>query len=301
MKFSVSVILSIASCVLTGNAQENRNSLRQVCVVQSPRINENSGVAVSKIHQDAIWTHNDSGASPVVFLFSLQSGKTIAEVSLPNAFNRDWEDITTFEMSGTPYVLVADVGDNLSRRDAYQLCIFPERQFELGQINHEEPTLREFEFEKWKDLQFHYEDGSHNCEAIAVDSEARQVILVEKVYPQVKQMPGVYVIDLPNEKTGEPLVAKRVGDFPVKNVTGMDLSEEAGKLVVRSYLQGFLFEKEEGQSWAEAMVNTQATPLALPMQRQGEGVCFSQDGSTILLSSEFKKAPLWSLEIEDDQ
>ena len=286
------------------SAQENQKILSQLCVVQSRSISESSGVALSKVYENAIWTHNDSGNGPIVYLFSKTTGKTLAEFEVMGASNRDWEDISSVRHGEKNYLIVADTGDNLKRRRDYQLCIFTEPEIEIG--DHAEPDVQIGAIETWKNLRFKYEDGkSHDCEAITANLADNQIILLEKVYSRDDRVPGVYVIQLPEEKTDDALLATRVADIKIKNITAMDMSPDGSQIVVRTYVDGFLFTKQDDQTWADVFSETpppnrpQNPPLrlALPMQRQGEGVAFTADGAAIILSSEFRLAPLWQLEL----
>lgn len=278
-------------------AQQETDILEKLCVVQDEQISENSGIVLSELNEDTIWTHNDSGHAPKLFLISQTSGKTLATVQLAESKNIDWEDISRFQAADKNYIVVADVGDNLKRRETYQLLSF--REPELSELDHDSPTVADFQIDNWTKIQFKYEDGSHNCEAVSVDFANRQVILLEKVYVEHRNVPGVYILDLPKTLGDEILTARRVAEVPMKNITAMGLSPDGKRIISRTYLQGFLFEREESQTWEQAFQDNAPQTLALPIQRQGEGVCFSADGRSILCSSEFTKSPIWKVQLED--
>lgn len=301
IRISLAALVLAATSSISCRAQENQEYLSQVCVVQSPKINENSGVDTSQAYKNAIWTHNDSGNDPIVFLFSQTTGKTLAELTIVDCKNADWEDICSFQSGEQGYLLIADVGDNKKKRDWYQLCIFPEPELELSAHDSEEPDIQRLQLRQWKDLRFKYEDGSHNCEAVVIDMAAKKILLLEKVLVSEDQVPGVYQIELPEEKTDDLLVAKRIADIPYKNITGMDLSADGTRIVVRTYVDGFLYSRTEGESWAEVFAANKPKTLALPLQRQGEGVCFSLDEKSVILSSEKKRAPLWRIKLKENQ
>ena len=79
--------------------------------IKESDITESSGLAISGITPDAFWTHNDSGNSAHLFLVAT-TGKPLARCKLKNAKNRDWEAMCSFDHDGTPWLMVADVGDN---------------------------------------------------------------------------------------------------------------------------------------------------------------------------------------------
>lgn len=279
--------------------QQDEGKLVRLCTVQSSEICENSGIVLAKENEKAIWTHNDSGGEPVVYLFSYETGKTIATASLKGAKNIDWEDIASFKMKDKNYLVAADIGDNLKVRENYQLMVFEEPK--LDSPNHEQPQVQNHVIDDWTQVNFQYADGPRNCEAISFDMENRQVIIFEKVYIEQNNVPGIYILDLPENLNDDILTARRIAELPIKNITAMDISSDNRRIVARTYVEGLLFVRQENQSWEEALKQNKPESFALPFQRQGEGVCFSHDETAVLCSSEFKRAPIWQVRIKDTE
>jgi hypothetical protein len=78
---------------------------------------------VSGLHiaaPDSLWWHNDSGGSPVLFLTDA-NGRLLAETTVPNAQNKDWEDITADDR-GRLYI--GDFGNNANKRKDLRIYIF---------------------------------------------------------------------------------------------------------------------------------------------------------------------------------
>ena len=292
----LAVFAVVNGAVRQVRAQEDSPAFSQLCVIQSEKISENSGVAHSNQYENAIWTHNDSGGKPIVYLVSTQTGETLVEVELANAKNKDWEDIDSFRYEDKNYLLVADVGDNQRKRKSYQLCVFTEPEFELE--NQDLPRI--VELDNWKDIRFEYEDGPCNCEAVAADMNSNQIILLEKVYSGEKRTPGVYFLQLPGEKTDGKLTAARAGDLPLKNITAMTISADGNKMVVRTYVAGYVYTKTSEQTWPAVLPNATPERIALPVQRQSEGICFTADDSGVICSSEFCDAPLWLVRLQSN-
>lgn len=254
-------------------------------------IDESSGVDSSYERTSAVWTHNDSGGKDRAYLVDLKTGETVGEVEIKKSDNRDWEDIATFRMDDTAYLMICDVGDNAKKRKNCQLCILREPVFDK--------SVESRKSEDWLNIEFTYEDGPRNCESVAVDTKAGKILLVEKINPEAEGTPGIYELPLPSELTGpkQTLVAKRIGEIKTKNLTGMDISDDGNRVVIRSYPQAWVYTKEQTQAWAEVLGGNPPEPIKLPLQPQGEGVCFSADGKTILLSSERVKQPIWRVQI----
>lgn len=254
-------------------------------------IDESSGVDRSCLRPSAIWTHNDSGGKNRAYLVDLKTGDTVGKVELKSSDNRDWEDISTFEIDGAAYLMICDVGDNMKKRKHCQLCIVPEPDFDDSK-----DTVKS---DDWLNIEFRYEDGPRNCESVAVDVTNRKILLLEKIYPEAEGTPGIYELPLPEELKGpkQTLIAKRVGQIKTKNLTGMDISDDGRRVTVRNYPQAWVYEKEQDQTWAELLGGKPPQPLMLPLQPQGEGICFSSDGKSVLLSSERVKQPIWRMPI----
>lgn len=264
---------------------------KEVTIVKSSKIDENSGIDLSARYPGAVWTHNDSGGKPYLFLVSLKTGDTLGTIELAHSINRDWEDITTYSQGGKSYIVVGDTGDNLRRRKGYQLCIFEEPGIDFTSTD---PGIQKIE--RWIDLQFTYEDGPKNCESIGVDLERNKIILIEKIYPELAGISGVYELDIPAKST-DKAVARRIAELSSKNFSAMDISDDGRALIVRAYHAGYLYRRTGGESWAEVLSGPMPRPFIFPMQKQGEGVCFTTDGKAVLISTEKKRQPIYEVEL----
>ncbi|HET9048210.1 MAG TPA: hypothetical protein VFN29_04510, partial [Chiayiivirga sp.] len=81
-----------------------------VAVLTDARLDEVSGLAVSRRHPGIVWVHNDSHDANTLHAVD-ENGQVRASVDLPVP-NVDWEDIASYEREGRTYLLVADTGDN---------------------------------------------------------------------------------------------------------------------------------------------------------------------------------------------
>ena len=278
---------------------------------EDKRITESSGVAVAGVGQEgknpgAVWTFNDSGGSAMLFRVGFK-GQTQATLAFKNKTNRDWETMCQFMLDGKSYLVVGDVGDNLRRRKSCQIHIVAEPDVKAKFDADGKLVVQDLKSEV-QTYGFTYEDGPHNCEAMAYDVETHRFWFVEKVYvdDRRKEAPGIYTLQDP--RTVSPStpnaipkhVAKRVADFPVRNVTGMAFSPDNQRLVIRDYFGAWLFERAKGKTWLETIKETKPNTLPLPLQSQGEAICFTADSQSLLVTSEFAKSILWKVQISDE-
>ncbi len=136
-------------------------------------IDESSGIACSRRNKDVLWTHNDSGAEPVIYAFNLK-GEDVATVRLNIPRVEDCEDIATFTLDGKPYVLLADTGDNARSRRGYALYLIEEPELpsdKKGAVVRVEAVRR---------IEFTFDGGSEDGEGVAVDAQSRTVYIATR-------------------------------------------------------------------------------------------------------------------------
>jgi len=249
-----------------------------VIYLADERIAESSGLAKSHHQPGAFWTHNDSGDSARLFAFG-ERGEVLGRCTLVGVKAVDFEDLASFVQDGVPRLLVADVGDNRSRRSVVSLYLFDEPDPQGNS-----------EITAWLRLDFRYPDGPRDCEAVAVDVSAGKITLVTKTFlPRA----GVYELDLPPRDASvkqhlEPQTARRVGQLPLSLVTAMDRDPTRGDLLLVNYFQLFRFPRPQpGQNWWEQM----PTPADLPRLKQIEAVAVDASGQ-VWVTSEGQPAPL---------
>lgn len=248
-------------------------------------------MAASPTRPEALWIINDSGSKPDIHLVST-AGYDLGKFNLKGVRNTDWEDLASFSLDGKPYLLVADTGDNASRRESCVLHIV--REPELPAAG---KALAATMPPSWS-IRFRYEDGPRDCESVAVDAKAEKIILISKR----TKPPAVY--ELPLRSTGKrgTLTARRIGTTEVgvpggslipffDQPTGLDISADATFAAIVTYHGVFLFPRASSESWMEAFARP-AEKLAGHHLGQAESVAFSNDGQRIHVVSEGKKSPI---------
>ena len=268
-------------------APPNYGKPELLATLENTDIDESSGIACGRANKGIFWTHNDSGDRPRIYAFG-RHGEDIAAFKLAGAINHDWEDIASFTLDGKPYLLIGDVGDNSFSRDDCSLYLVREpvldgarRKFR-GKLRVEMP------------IDFRYEDGPRNCEAVAFDPTSRLILLATK---SLATGCRIYSLPLPRKPSREVFVAKLVATVKVPMVTAMDISPDGRRAILLTYGDAFEFARRPGEPWKQAFARPPRR-IAMPPRRQGEAICYGPDGVTLYLTSEKTPTPLLEVPAE---
>jgi hypothetical protein len=255
--------------------------------IQSEAIKEASGLAVSNKNPEFLWVINDSGAEPAIHLVE-QNGKDRGRVTVKQSNNRDWEDLDSFTVDGMNYLLVADTGDNEAKRDFCTLYILREPALPAEGENLARSTKTE-----WK-IDFKYEGGPRDCEAVAVDPTNKTILLLSKRTspPELHELPL-----MPQKKRGL-ITTRKIGtsivQAPADSIipfrdqpTGMDIAQDNSLAAVVTYYGVFVFPRKPGETWPQAFAGKSAilSPHCLP---QAESIAVAKDSRSIIVVSEGK-------------
>jgi len=298
--------------------------------LENTALSETSGLASSRLQDDLLWAVNDSGNGPVLYAIGAD-GRDRGSVRVEGAENRDWEDIASFlwqdEASGTlrAYLVVADTGDNLSKRDT------------LSFYGIEEPVLKGERLPAgsvapiaWRQT-FRFEDGPRDSEGIAVDVSGGRILIVSK-----RNVPAeVYSLALP-QRFLAPTSPHSAASNPVGRATGgaagqevevatriallsgiprptqadleespkygahrsqptaFDISPDGRDAVILTYKHAYYFSRAKGESWRTAFARDPQR-LAVPPMSQTEAGAFARDGQSFFATTEDRPAPLFKI------
>ena len=283
-------------------AQADDGAARLSALVIDPAVSEISGMAASRRRDGLFWVHNDSDNGNAIHALDT-AGHVRATVTIDGARNYDWEDIASFERNGKPYLLVADVGDTGGLRKSLNLIVVREPVLGAGGERHVRAD--------WT-VAFRWPDGARDCEAVAVDAERMEALLVAK-----KRVPAqVFRVSLAKPRAGEPMrVAEQVASIAAMpqptaedlardprfgkyrgQITGMDVDARSGRVALLTYTDGYLFDRRPGDTW-QALFARPPRPLHLPPLPQGEAIAFDRRGTELWITSERLPAPLLHLPV----
>ena len=259
-----------------GRSRVSPELLDQVAELPS-LLRESSGVAVSRRQVGILWTHNDSGDENRLYAIDL-TGEVLATFLVREATNIDWEDIALGPCPGMPQecLYIADTGDNLRRRESVSIYIVPEPDVlrdRPSDIQETEPASK---------VDFRYEDGPHDVEALAV-GPGGDVLLVSKGQRnpiKAYQLPGDDLFNsqlVARSKNDPGLMALRMS---ASWVTGAAFSPSGDRVVVRTYTELFFYKVVAG-----ALVQERDPCFFGAFEPVGEAVDF-MDASTLIMTSE---------------
>jgi len=266
-------------------------------VLLDMQLSEVSGLAASRQHEGIVWLHDD-GDNPARLFAVNTSGRRVATFGIDGVTKTDWEDIAAFELEGRHYLLLADTGDNGGLRRTLQLHVIEEP----GGLTNARLTPA------WS-LAFRWPDGARDCEAVAVDAERGEILLVSKK----REPPELFTLPLrpgsqrlltarpagllagvpnptPGPDGGEPSGRSRYD----AQVTAASVSPDRLTLAVMTYRHLLLYSREPGANWTSA-VESQPATSELPWLPQAEALGWSADGSALYATGEFIPAPLYRI------
>lgn len=259
-----------------------------------PQITESSGVATSSVSDDWFFTHEDSGAGPVFSAVGVD-GRLLATYDL-GVDARDWEDMGRGP-DGTLWL--ADIGDNGARRDLGLLVHrVAEPQVDPGRTGVEQDVPA-------TSYRLRYADGPRDAETLLVHPQTGRLFVVTK---PLGADPRVYAAP-PELAAGGPNVLEQVGTVEVGGtgtaggpgigalaqglVTGGDISPDGTRVALRTYTD--LYEWPLAGDDVAAALEGEPEVTALPATFQGEGVAYTRDGTSLLLTTEGERAPVHRL------
>ena len=259
-------------------------------------LDEVSGFAASREHDDVLWAIEDSGNPTRLYALSPR-GRVLARYKVDGAKNVDWEDLASFDLDGKHYLLVADTGDNGGLRRDFVLHVFEEPKT-LGN-----GTLKP----AWT-IRARWADGPRDCEAVAVDAAEGKVLLISKK----RKPPELFSLPLADPH-GQWREARRIGrldgvpeaDAALQRsdpklarlspmVTAADISPDGRTLAVLTYGSVLFYHRQPGEDWAEAVSRPPETH-DVPLIPQAEALAWSKGGGGLYASGEFSPAPIFYL------
>lgn len=257
-----------AVAVVPGVARAE-DGAKKLCTIKDPRITESSGLAASRRHPGVVYTFNDSGGLPQVYALGPDC-RTRATLTFAGARNRDWEAMALGPDGG---IYVGDIGDNMGGAWPY-----------VTVYRVQEPTRLRSRTLRATAYRIKYADGPRDAETMMIDPRTG------RLYIASKSLGGDSLYEGPKKlRTGGFNVMHKIAGAPFFATDGA-FAPDGRTFVIRGYWDAQIY-RAPGKSIAD---------VAIPHQQQGEGVTFSADGRSLLLSSEGAGQPLWQVPVPAD-
>lgn len=246
-------------------------------------VKESSGLF---FHNGKVWTHNDSGGKPMLYALDTTNFKITQRIHLPNASNKDWEDVCTDGRT----VFIADCGNNSGSRRNLCIYTFPISAIpEEGDAEIIVDTIR-FSFQDQIDFSKHRQATDFDCEAIFATD--KYLYLFSKNW--VTETTRLYRLN----KTEKDQVAEVVSWFNSEGlVTGADYNHEQNVIAIIGYRNKIwepflyiIYDFDENSYKAEGVHITMPNHIGC----QTEGICFYK-GLKCFISAE--SSPMFSTRI----
>ena len=264
-------------------------------------IREASGLARSQRQSELLWIINDNGAKAIVHAID-HSGARLGEFKLKKARNVDWEDLASFRLDDTPYLRVADIGDNDAKREFRTLYFVAEPT----------PEKKGEAKRDWR-VDYAYPDGPRDAESAAIDvDEQRALILSKRDIP-----PRLYEVPLRPE-SDEVLTASRLGtvnslhrpsrqevEFAPKSKdwywqpVGMDISQDNLAAVILTYRAVYYYRRQAGQDWLEAL-NKRPIRISLGNFKNAESIAFGNNEREVFVTGENKHSRVLRIDLSGE-
>ncbi len=248
------------------------------CSISDKAITESSGLASSRLGPGVFYTHNDSGDSARFFRFD-KSGAVTGTFSLAGVKATDWEEMASAKVRSKAYLYLADVGDNNRvRKEVYV--------YRLAEPEGAGREIRDFET-----LTLKYPDKARDCEGMFADPGSGDIYLVikardrETVVYRVKNPSGTGAYTM--EKLGNLTV--KLSGLGGNLVTGAAVSPDGKHVVVRTYSDALEYDVP---AVFEDWIKAEPRVIKLPVEKQGEAICYSLDGGSLLTTSEGSPCPV---------
>jgi hypothetical protein len=246
-------------------------------------LNELSGLAASHLHDDVLYTHNDSGDSARFFAMSY-TGENLGEFALTGASAADWEDIAVGPCPAGSCVFLGDIGDNPETRQEYVVYRVTEPDVSVGNPVGQVTIA-------YERLPFEYPDGSHNSETLLVNPSTGDIYTVTKVSNasgRVYRFPTPFT---PGVQATLVFVVTLALAPSAGVITAGDLHPCEYRLLIRTY--DSLYELESSPSDPfENLFSAMPNPVPVASEPQGEAVAYRRDGRGYFTASEGTNVPL---------
>ncbi|MER6953177.1 WD40 repeat domain-containing protein [Streptomyces sp. NPDC000618] len=228
--------------------------------VTDPRITESSGLAASRQHPGVYWTHNDQDTCACLYAVDSGTGKTVATITLTGVGTP--RDVEAIAMGPDNQLWVGDIGDNDGVTWPYVWI------YQLP-----EPKELKDQSVRAKQYVVKYSDGTRDAESLIVHPKTGRVYIIDKHEDGGHLYEGPAKLSTSGANVFKPTVPVDLW------ATDAAFSPDGAQLAVRGYFGGIYYD------WNGGKIERKGR-LDVPLQRQGESVSYSADGTKLMYGTE---------------
>ena len=245
--------------------------------IQIPALNEASGLAVSRVNNQVIWSHNDSGHPNRIYALGFR-GENKGVFVVQGAGSRDWEDICVGPgpEADKSYLYIGDIGDN----QAQHSYIIIYRLLEPLVTNQSSETLNFTDNTMLERFEFEYPDEPKDAETLMIDPWNKDLYVVSKRgYRSI-----VYRASFP-QNAAQRKKLEKIAQLPFNWAVAGDISSDGKRITIKVDYKIYCWERMLGESLINAL---RRKPQELPyvLEPQGESFAWNADGNAYFTLSE---------------
>ena len=257
--------------------------------IKSPDIIESSGVAASRCQNNVLWTHNDSDDGPFIFALNF-SGEVLGTWKVVNSENVDWEDIAAYkDKGGACFIYIGDIGDNEEKLAEH--VVYRVREPVVVPADKNSSRQKPLLTEPAGAVRFSYPDSKPNAETLLVNPINADVYVITK---RLNGPAGVYRLRPSSEGAAklEKVTDLSVPSIPNGYLTGGDISPDGHRMIICDYTQAYEYTLPDNATSFDDIWHQTPEIVNIGERKQGEGIAYSADGTSLFATSEGKNSPL---------
>jgi DNA-binding beta-propeller fold protein YncE len=257
--------------------------------IDSAEIGESSGITASRCNANVFWTHNDSGDEALIYAID-KSGKKLGTFKVANAKNIDWEDIATRkDEAGKCFLYIGDIGNN--RRTRSEMAVYKVAEPKISENDKSSSKKSPIDTESAEAIKFTYPNGNFDSESLLVNPKNGDIYVLSKTLVGTSEV----------FKIGKNGVAEKVADIrmpvtPEGFLTGAEISPDGTRIIICDYFNAYEITLPKTAKNFDEIWKEKPLVIELGERKQGEAICYSADGKSIVATSEKKNSPLIKVE-----